>query len=282
MKQRIALVALSLLCCAGILAGCSVSPASPSPDSNTQQPVATPLPVQATPTATPTEDPAVPDAVPLALPDTYTISYQVTDAGNGFNYALDTGDFSMDLHMGGGDAERVYTQTLIKAENGYALELGDTGERYCFLRLDSGKYLMYRYDQNTETYVCDAWSDSVRQQIDAGVMTLDMIAVNESVVNGFSSRITSYFEFYDQSQDWLQYLNMETVDGVACLHYSGSIAGSEGTQTAEVWVDEETGLCRKGTHSFTDANGNRRTRTILCKSYTPGEASLPKVDGSIP
>lgn len=275
--KRILFILFSLILCAGLLSGYQSSMQSQAvPDHPTCS-----LPyVTAPPTLAPLEDEVVlsPPDVTLNLPDTYCISYQVADSGNGFRYSMDTGNFSFDFHLGDSKGERTYTQTLIKvADDGYALELGDTGEKLVFSRLDSGKYLMYRYHADSGTYVCDALTSSVQQQIDDGVMTLDMIAVDQNVVDGYTARVSACFTFYSRLQNWFDYLGVEAADGIECFHYSGTVSDSSAEQTVEVWIDQQTGICRRGIYSRTDASGNQWARKIQCLNFTPDDAVLPDV-----
>lgn len=69
-----------------------------------------------------------PAALQLNLPEAYTIQYSIHDE---YGWSRD------------------YTQTMTKCSDGFYFDFGDTGERYIFMRLDSGMYLQYRYDAST-------------------------------------------------------------------------------------------------------------------------------------
>ncbi len=70
--------------------------------------------------------------IALRLPETYSVEYSVTEETGG-------------LH-------RTYLQKMVCIEQGIYLELGDSGEKYVFERLDSGKYIQYRYNSLTGKY----------------------------------------------------------------------------------------------------------------------------------
>lgn len=271
---------LALLLVAGALTGCSQPAAAsaataPAASAAGHTPTASPA---AMPAPTPLAEPPAPAA--LTLPETYTISYEITDTGDAgvhisANDASGT-DLHLDLEAGGGS--RTYTQTMIKAADGCALQLGDTGEAYLFLRLDSGKYTQYRYDAAAGHYTPTLLTDEIRRQIDAGVLTEDSVAVDQNLVDGYAARVTCYFDFYDTFRDILQYQDEEMLDGIPCQVYRASFVTDTGTQDVKVWIDAENGLCRQGTYTWEGSAGSSATRTIVCREYKPNEAVLPAQD----
>lgn len=138
----------------------------------------------------------------LELPDAYSIQYTV--------------------HEEYGQS-RDHTQTMTKCADGYYFDFGSTGEQYIFTRMESGKYLQYKYDSNLEEYTPTMMTPDIQKMIDSGVMTEDMVAVNANVVSGYAARVTTDFDLYRFFPGQLNYIGEAEVADVSCQEFSASI-----------------------------------------------------------
>ncbi len=203
------------------------------------------------------EEPVKLDAISLTLPqEPFEIRYQVTEEGHGIS--------------------RTYSQELIRTEQGIYLGLGDSDEKYVFERLESGKYLIYRYDPIAGQYLGINRSEAVQNQIDNGVMTEDMIAVDQNVVNGYMVRITEFFDYYEKVKSSLRYQGEETVGETVCQKYTASYVVGETEREMAFWIDPETGLCMKGIYYYEALDGSIYTKAILCDQIAAENISLPE------
>lgn len=194
-------------------------------------------------------------AIALRLPETYSIEYSVTEETGGLR--------------------RTYRQKMVCTEQGIYLELGDSGEKYVFERLDSGKYIQYRYNSLTGTYETPMVSAAVQEQIDKGTMTIDMAAVDQNVVDGFVSRISTYFDFYKTFHGTMIHDGEEPVGDVLCQKYSATVSASQGEQKVELWIDPVTGLCMKGVYEYAPSAGAAGGKTIECTKLETEAVVLP-------
>ena len=197
---------------------------------------------------------AAPASLQLNLPEAYSIQYNVHE------------EFGV---------SRDYTLMMTKCADGYFFDFGDTGERYLFLQLDSGKYLQYQYDANSGQYAPSLLTPEIQQQIDAGVMTLDMVSMDASVVSGYAARITSNFDLYRLFPHALQYVGDETVLGIQCQQFTASFAEPWGQQNAAVWVDPATGLCMRAEYQYQAPTSISGTRQLECSLWETDHITLP-------
>lgn len=126
---------------------------------------------------------------------------------------------------------RTYEQQMTRNEEGVYLSLGETGEQYVFERQESGKYLMYQYDPVSGEFITPMLPEGVKQQIENRVMTLDMVCVESSVVDGYLARVTAYFDFYESLRSDAMFQGLEKIDGVECRCYTAEYDGETGTRT---------------------------------------------------
>lgn len=203
------------------------------------------------------EEPVKLDAISLNLPqEPFEIQYEVTEAGRGIS--------------------RTYSQELIQTEQGVYLGLGDSDEKYVFERLESGKYLMYRYDPIADRYAAITSSGTVQDLISSGVMTEDMVAVDQNVVNGYRIRVTEFFDYYEKVKSTLQYQGEETVEETACQKYTAVYTVGENEREMAFWVNPETGICMKGVYYYEAVDGSLYEKAILCTQIATENVSLPE------
>ena len=191
----------------------------------------------------------------LRLPDAYSVEYSVTEETGG-------------LH-------RTYLQKMVCTEQGIYLELGDSGEKYIFERLDSGKYIQYRCNSLTGKYETPMISAAVQEQIDNGTMTIDMAAVDQNMVNGFVSRISTYFDFYKTFHGTMTYDGEEAVGDVLCQKYSTTVSAVQREQNVEMWIDPVMGICMKGVYEYVPSVGATGSKTIECTKLEIEDVVLP-------
>ena len=160
----------------------------------------------------------------LKLPEQYTLEYKILDE-YGWNHD--------------------YIQKISKNEEGYYFDFGDSNEQYVFERIDSGKYIQYKYNSTLGKYQPTMLTPEIQRQIDNGVMTLDMIAIDENVVSGYAARITVNFDLYKSFQSHMEYEGGEEVNGLSCCKFHAVYEEVWGKQEAEVWIDPETGNATK-------------------------------------
>lgn len=200
-----------------------------------------------------------PAEVKLALPEQYRISYNITEA-HGFS--------------------RTYTQTMIKNDNGIVLFLGDGGtdDRYIFKKQDSGKYIMYQYDRAGGRYITPMISDAVWEQIGKGNMTLDMIAMNETSLSGYTTRVSSCFDFYNTFRGQLRYEGDEKSGVFACQKYTASFENMIGKQNIEAWILPEYGLCIRAAYGLEPMFGVSSSKVIECIEFETENIELPSIE----
>lgn len=190
----------------------------------------------------------------LELPDAYSIQYTV--------------------HEEYGQS-RDYAQTMTKCADGYYFDFGSTGEQYIFTRLESGKYLQYKYDSNIGEYTPTMITPDIQKMIDSGVMTEDMVAVNANVVSGYAARITTDFDLYRFFSGHLNYIGEAEVADVSCQEFSASFDEVWGKQNAKVWIDPKTGICMKAEYRYQLPAGTVGVRKIECTQWETSEITLP-------
>lgn len=203
------------------------------------------------------EEPVKLDAISLNLPQMpFEIRYEVMEEGHGVS--------------------RTYSQELIQTEQGVYLGLGDSEEQYIFERLESGKYLIYRYDPVVGRYLSINRSETVQNQISNGVLTEDMIAVDQNVVNSYMIRITELFDYYEKVKSSLQYQGEETIEGTVCQKYTTVDTVGENEGEMAFWIDPNTGICMKGIYYYNALDGSIYTKFILCTQIETENVSLPE------
>lgn len=193
--------------------------------------------------------------IALNLPEAYSIEYSVTEETGGLY--------------------RTYLQKMVCTEQGIYLDLGDSGKKYVFERLDSGKYIQYRYNSLTGKYETPIISAAIQEQIDKGTMTIDMVAVDQNMVNGFVSRISTYFDFYKSFHGTMTYDGEETVGDVLCQKYSTTVSTVQKEQKVEMWIDPVIGLCMKGVYEYDPSVGVTGSKTIECTKLETADVFLP-------
>ena len=191
----------------------------------------------------------------LDLPEEYRICYQVTE---------------------GGTLARTYTTGITETADGIHLELGDTGEDYVYEKLESGKYLEYHLNPLTGHYEAIALTDLVQAQIDAGLLSLDALALDRAVIDAYATRVTGYFAFYETVADTVVYQGLESINGTPCQKYSASYTDLAGRQRMELWIDAITGLCMKLTYSYDAPVGGGLFKTVECTALESGDLALPE------
>lgn len=207
-------------------------------------------------TSEPVQEPEIGlSEIALNLPEEYSIEYRVTE---------ETGGLS-----------KTYLQKMVCTEQGIYLDLGDTGEKYVFECLDSGKYIQYRYNSLTGKYEKPMISATIQAQIDNGTMTVDMVAVNQNVVNGFTARISTYFDFYKTFNGVMTYHGEEKIGDTVCSKYSAVISTIQGGQDVELWIDPVYGICMKGVYKYNPAVGETVSKTIECTKIETENVTLP-------
>ena len=190
----------------------------------------------------------------LNLPEEYEIAYQITESAG---------------------LSRTYTHSMTKTNQGYYFNFADSGEQLIFEKLDSGKYIQYMYDTAQGRFFAPALSESVQMQIDNGVMTKDMVAVDYNVVNGYASRLTVCFNFYENYRGNMTYQGEENIGNWKCQKYTAVTDSISGTHAVDLWIAPELGLCVKAAYEYNAPIGGTATKVMECISFSTDNISLP-------
>ena len=200
------------------------------------------------------DEPKIPlSSIHLNLPEDYEMTYQITETVG---------------------ISRTYTNTMIKTEQGYYFNFSDSGEQLIFEKLESGKYIQYFYQQGR--FVAPALSDSVQMQIANGTMTKDMVAVDDNVVNGYASRLTACFDFYENYRGNMTYQGEEVINSWKCQKYTAVTDSVSGTHTVDLWIVSEYGLCVKASYEYDSPLGGTATKIMECTEFLTENIVFPE------
>ena len=113
------------------------------------------------------------------------------------------------------------------------------------------------------------------EQINAGNVSLDSIAVDESMINGICSVFTVNFSSYESMKTSLSANGTEEISGYTCNKYTMKTGHFGGHTENEYWIEPETGLCMKMIQRYKSFFFSNE-RTVLCDVFKTADLSLPE------
>lgn len=188
-------------------------------------------------------------------------------------------EFSIQFQVHNDDAEREdYLMSMTKCKDGVWLDIGETGERYLFKRMDNGKYLFCEHEPYTDRYYSTMLTPEVQKLIDAGAMSLDMVTVKSTMMEGYTDKIESLFTPYQRYIDHLEFLGEEAIGGVPCNKYAVRGEIDLRPQNMYFWIDPNTGLCRKAVYEHEFITGSPEIKSVECVLLETENLELPEYD----